>query len=65
MWQGEEFKLKSVKPVPGSTITMLGVPGDLAWTWNEAGGLTIKYPRQKARPRSCSYAWAFKIKVRE
>jgi alpha-L-fucosidase len=28
-WQGEEFKLKSVKPLEGSKITMLGVPGDL------------------------------------
>lgn len=63
-WQGEEFKLKAVKPVAGSKITMLGVPGDLDWTWNEANGLTIKYPRQKARPTPCSYAWALKIKVK-
>ena len=63
-WQGEEFKLKSVKPVAGSKITMLGVPGDFEWTWNEANGLSIKYPRQKERPTSCSYAWAFKIKVK-
>jgi alpha-L-fucosidase len=63
-WQGEEFKLKSVHPAAGSKITMLGVPGDLEWAWNEASGLTIKYPRQKARPTSCSYAWAFKIKVK-
>ena len=63
-WQGEEFKLKVLKPVVGSKITMLGVPGDLEWTWDEANGLTIKYPRQKARPTSCSYAWAFRIKVK-
>jgi len=63
-WPGEEFKLKSVKPVAGSKITMLGVPGDLEWTWNEASGLTIKYPRHKGRPTSCSYAWALKIKVK-
>ena len=63
-WQGDEFKLKAVKPVAGSKINMLGVPGDLNWTWDEANGLTIKYPRQKARPTSCSYAWAFKIKVK-
>lgn len=63
-WAGEEFKLKAVKPVEGSKITMLGVPGNLDWTWNEANGLTIKYPREKARPTSCSYAWAFKIQVK-
>ena len=63
-WQGEEFKLKSVKPVAGSKITMLGVAGDLKWKWDATNGLTIIYPSQKARPTSCSYAWAFKIKVK-
>ncbi len=62
-WQGEEFRLKSVKPADGSKITMLGVPGDLKWKWSESDGLTIIYPRQKARPTSCSYAWSFKIKI--
>ena len=63
-WQGEDFTLKSVKPVEGSKISMLGVPGDLKWKWDATNGLTITYPRQKARPTSCSYAWAFKIKVK-
>jgi alpha-L-fucosidase len=63
-WAGDEFKLKSVKPVEGSKITMLGVPGDLKWTWDAANGLTIKYPKEKARPTLCSYAWSFKIKVK-
>ncbi|QGY43455.1 alpha-L-fucosidase [Maribellus comscasis] len=62
-WQGETFNLKSVKPVEGSKITMLGVPGELKWDWTEDNGLTIYYPKQKSRPTSCSYAWAFKIKV--
>jgi alpha-L-fucosidase len=63
-WQGAEFKLKSLNPVEGSKITMLGVPGDLKWNWDAAQGLTINYPQQKARPSTCSYAWAFKIKVK-
>lgn len=63
-WQGEEFKLKAVKPVAGSAITMLGIPGELKWTWDESNGLVIKYPRQKARPSSSGYAWSFKIKVK-
>jgi alpha-L-fucosidase len=62
-WQGSEFILKNVKPVEGSSIQMLGVPGDLKWTWTETKGLTIYYPKQKARPTACSYAWSFKIKV--
>lgn len=63
-WQGAEFKLKSVKPIAGTQINMLGVPGDLSWTWDAGKGLTIEYPREKARPTSRSYAWAFKIKVK-
>ena len=63
-WAGNEFVLKSVKPVEGSKITMLGVPGNLDWTYDESNKLTIKYPRHKARPTSCSYAWSFKIQVK-
>jgi alpha-L-fucosidase len=63
-WQGDEFKLKTVKPVEDSKINMLGVPGNLEWTWDVANGLTINFPRDKARPTTCSYAWAFKIKVK-
>ena len=63
-WQGEEFRLKAIKPAEGSKITMLGVPGDLKWNWSESEGLTITYPRPKARPTSCSYAWSFKIKIK-
>ncbi len=62
-WPGNEFKLKSVRPVAGSKITMLGAPGDLNWKWDESSGLSFQYPSHKARPTSCSYAWAFKIKV--
>lgn len=40
-WQGEEFKLKSVKPLEGSKITMSGVTGDLGWKWDADIGLTI------------------------
>jgi alpha-L-fucosidase len=64
-WQGDQFHLKSVKPADGSAIAMLGVPGDLKWTWDDATGLTILYPREKARPTACSYAWAFKIKMKQ
>ena len=63
-WQGSEFKLKNVKPIEGSTIQMLGVSGNLKWNWDVTNGLIIIYPQQKARPTACSYAWAFKIKIK-
>ena len=63
-WAGEEFILKAAKPVEGSKITMLGVPGNLDWTYDDSNKLTIKYSRSKARPTSCSYAWSFKIQVK-
>lgn len=62
-WQGETFNLKSVRPIAGSTINMLGVPGDLEWKWDETNGLTITYPKYKARPTSCGYAWSFRIRI--
>lgn len=63
-WQGEVFRLKSVRPVQGSVIQMLGVPGNLDWTWDETNGLSINYPEYKARPTECSYAWAFSIRIK-
>ena len=63
-WPGPKLTVKSLKPLTGTSISMLGVPGTLEWTWDEAQGLTIHYPSQKARPTSSSYAWAFKIKVK-
>ncbi|MFN8258970.1 MAG: alpha-L-fucosidase [Bacteroidales bacterium] len=63
-WQGSEFILKSLKPVEGSKITMLGVAGELNWTWDNEKGLNITYPNQKSRPTKCSYAWVFKIRVK-
>jgi alpha-L-fucosidase len=63
-WQGNEFVLKSLKPVEGSKINMLGVPGELSWTCDNEKGLKIIYPDQKSRPTKCSYAWVFKVRVK-
>jgi len=63
-WQGEKFNIKSVRPVEGSSITMLGVPGNLDWKWEPSTGLSISYPSYRPRPSSCSYAWSFRIKIK-
>ena len=54
-WQGEKFRITSVRPVQGSAVTMLGVPGGLEWQSGE-NGMTIEYPVHKSRPAHCSYA---------
>jgi alpha-L-fucosidase len=59
-WQGETFRIKSLRAVEGSSISMLGVMGSLEWKQDE-NCLTISYPAHKSRPTHCSYAWAFKI----
>lgn len=63
-WQGDTMHFKSVRPVLGSTIQMLGVPGNLDWTWDETYGLTVKFPDSKSRPTECAYAWALRINVK-
>jgi len=60
-WQGERFRIRSLRAEPGSKITMLGIPGDLKWT-QDAEGLTIEYPLSKSRPTECAYAWAIRVK---
>lgn len=62
-WPEEKLVIKSVRAVEGSTITMLGVPGNLEWRQDNEG-LTIEYPLYKSRPASSAYAWAFKIKIK-
>ena len=60
--QGDTFRIRSLRAVEGSKITLLGVPGSLTWR-QDANGLTIEYPAHKSRPTKCAYAWAFKIRT--
>jgi alpha-L-fucosidase len=62
-WPGERIIIRSLRAVEGSKITMLGVPGDIAWNQN-SDALTLEYPLSKSRPTECAYAWAFKIRAR-
>ena len=60
-WQGERFRIRSLRAAEGSAVTMLGVPGDLKWR-RENEGMSIDYPLHLSRPSRCAYAWAFKIR---
>lgn len=63
VWPGETLRLKFIRPDAGSKIRMLGYDHDLAWTWEDAGGLTIQLPAamQDAGQRPCRYAWVFRL----
>lgn len=61
-WPGKELYLKSLKPIPGSKIEMLGYNQPLEWM-NSLEGTTIKFPvqLQSEKNRPCRNAWILKI----
>lgn len=59
-WPGESLSMKSVSPVPGSSIRMLGADGDLPWKQTPQG-IEIDIPKSLAPPCQCAYA--FKIEA--
>jgi len=62
-WPGEKLVLHSVRPRPGSEITMLGVSEPLAWKMDDVTGLTLTIPEALQDPerRPCVQAYVFKI----
>lgn len=64
-WPGTEIVLKSVCPHPGSKVTFLGSPRELAWGVDPARGTVIKLPEdlQQEQNRPCRYAWSLKLQV--
>lgn len=64
-WPGSTLHLRSVKPKPGSRITMLGYPHALPWKFDAAGGLAISLPESMMTPshRPSQIAWGFAIPV--
>ncbi len=62
-WPGEKLALRSVRPRPGSAITLLGSNEPLEWKMDDASGLTIVLPAalQDLEKRPCRQAYAFKI----
>jgi alpha-L-fucosidase len=61
-WPGEQFRIRSLRAAEGSKITMLGVPGDLAWS-QDSDALRFEYPLSKSRQTECAHAWVFKIRA--
>ncbi len=61
-WQGETIRVPGVTAVPGSDISMLGIPGTLDWRQGN-DGITASFPRHRSRPTENAYAWSLKIRI--
>jgi alpha-L-fucosidase len=64
-WPGKSLLLQSVKPKPGSKITMFGYPEPMKWTFDSALGLKIEIPEslQPEDHRPCQYSWGWRIEI--
>ena len=62
-WPGQVLKLKTVEPVQGSKIYLLGWAKPLDWKFNKETGLEISLPKdlQDEAKRPCKIAWSFRI----
>jgi len=64
-WPGREIRLKTVKPNPGSKITLLGSDKPLQWKFDSATGTVVDFPEalQSAANRPCEHAWCLKMEA--
>jgi alpha-L-fucosidase len=64
-WPGKTLALQSVRPVPGSKITMFGYPEPMKWAYDSASGLRIEVPEtlQAENRRPNEYAWGWTIQM--
>ncbi len=62
-WPGKVLRLRSVRPQPGSRISMFGYPDALRWKFDSAAGLEIEIPESMAAEarRPSEYAWGWTI----
>ena len=62
-WPGSQLTLRSVRPVLGSNITMLGNEQSLPWTHSKGGRLEIALPADAPYKAGnpLGFAYAFKI----
>jgi alpha-L-fucosidase len=60
-WPGRELTLQSVRPKPGSKITMFGYPDPMQWSFDSSTGLKIQIPEQlqteSRRPNAYAWGW--------
>jgi len=63
-WPGETLLLRSVRPVEGSAIRLLGTNTPLQWT-AQGSGVEIRIPPalQDESRRPCRFAWCFQIRT--
>ena len=66
-WPGTQVTLKSVRPKPGTEVTLLGANTTLSWKLDAAVGTTVTFPEnlQQAGNRPSEYAWTLKIQTTE
>jgi alpha-L-fucosidase len=64
-WPGQSLVLKSVRPRPGSRVTMFGYPEPMKWTYDSAIGLKIDIPEslQSEGRRPSQYAWGWTLQT--
>jgi alpha-L-fucosidase len=64
-WPGKSLTLRSVKPKPGSRITMFGYPEPMKWSFDSAAGLKIDLPEtlqiEDRRPNEHAWGWAIQL----
>jgi alpha-L-fucosidase len=56
----EQFRLTTLRPAKGATVTMLGVKGNLTWK-NDGNGCTIEIPGSVRTQPPCLHAWTVRI----
>ena len=64
-WPGQVLAIQSVRPKPGSKISMFGYPDPMKWTFDSATGLRIEIPEQLQTEgrRPNEYAWGWTIQT--
>jgi alpha-L-fucosidase len=66
-WPGSEIRLNSVRPNPGSKVTLLGSNVLLPWRFDSTYGAIITLPEslQQANNRPCEDAWSLRIEANQ
>ncbi len=61
-WPGKQLAVRSVQPVRGSQVFMLGVQKPLPWR-QQGDVLVVDIPAEVAEHKPCRQAYAFKFSV--
>jgi alpha-L-fucosidase len=64
-WPGKTLALQSLRPIPGTKISMFGYPEPMQWVFDPAAGLKIEIPEalQAESNRPNEYAWGWTIQT--